>query len=174
MTDNRAVIAARSLDPEMSPCRRASAQQGSPSLACDHWALRSPTPPPPWRPARRGVPKDPFWGIAEIITNVGAVILVILMAVIHDFARPRGKILTLTTLGWTLVWTGPTGTVYFLQLTVARRIYVQAIPGLARLFGFVHAGDSRAIGRLGLIRNVAVRNWPAHAHLVVSPTTSLR
>jgi hypothetical protein len=124
--------------------------------------------------AARGVPKDPYWAIAEIITIVGAVILVILMAVIHDFARPRGKILTLTTLGWTLVWTGPTGTVYFLQLTVARRIYVQAIPGLARLFGFVHAGDSRAIGRLGLIRNVAVRNWPAHAHLVVSPTTSLR
>ncbi len=35
--------------------------------------------------AARGVPKDPFWAIAEIITIVGAVILVILMAVIRLF-----------------------------------------------------------------------------------------
>jgi hypothetical protein len=86
--------------------------------------------------AARGVPNDPFWAIAEIITIVGAVILVILMAVIHDCAPPRGKILSLTALGWTLVWAALTITVHFVQLTVARRIDVQAIPGFTRLFGF--------------------------------------
>lgn len=49
--------------------------------------------------AARGVPKDPFWAIAEIITIVGAVILVILMAVIHDCAPPDGKALSLTSDG---------------------------------------------------------------------------
>lgn len=86
--------------------------------------------------AARGVPEDPFWAIAEIITIVGAVILVILMAVIHDCAPPGGKLLSLTALGWTLVWAALTVTVHFVQLTVARRIDVQASPGFARLFGF--------------------------------------
>lgn len=86
--------------------------------------------------AARGVPKDPFWAIAEIITIVGAVILVILMAVIHDCAPPDGKTLSLTALGWTLVSAGLSVTVHFVQLTVARRIDVQVIPGFARLFGF--------------------------------------
>ena len=83
-----------------------------------------------------GVPREPYLATAEILTSVGALIQVGLVAVIHDSAPPRAKTLSLAALGWMLLMAGLTVTVHFVQLTVARRIDLAATPELARLFGW--------------------------------------
>lgn len=74
----------------------------------------------------RGRPKDTYWAIAEIITVVGTLILVTLVATIHESAPPPSKVFTLMALGWTLIMAALTITVHFVELTFARRIDVQA------------------------------------------------
>jgi hypothetical protein len=83
-----------------------------------------------------GVPTEPYLAIAEILTLVGAIIQVSLIATIHECAPPRAKPLTLMALGWMMVMAALTAAVHFVQLTVARRIDVAATPGLARVFGW--------------------------------------
>jgi hypothetical protein len=80
--------------------------------------------------------RGPYWAIAEVVVIVVAVILVMLMAAIHDAAPPRSKIFSGMAFGWTLVTAALTITVHFVELTVARRVDAQAIPGFPRLFDF--------------------------------------
>jgi hypothetical protein len=84
----------------------------------------------------RGVPLDPFLAIAEVLDIVGALLQVILIAIIHECAAPRVKSLTRMALGWMLVMAGLTGTVHFVMLTVGRQIDVTTFPGYARVFGW--------------------------------------
>ena len=86
--------------------------------------------------AATGRPNDPYWAIAEVITIIGAVVLVTLLAVIHQCAPARSKAFSLVAFGWMLVWAGLTVTVHFVELTVVRRLDVTAIPGFSRLFDF--------------------------------------
>src|ERR1700710_2436572 len=69
-----------------------------------------------------GVPREPYLAIAEILTSVGALIQVGLVAFIYDCAPPRAKTLSLAALGWMSLMAGLTVTVHFVQLTVTRRI----------------------------------------------------
>jgi uncharacterized membrane protein YoaK (UPF0700 family) len=55
----------------------------------------------------RGRPNDPYWAIAEIISVVGTLILVTLVATIHESAPPPSKVFTLMALGWTLIMARP-------------------------------------------------------------------
>jgi hypothetical protein len=83
-----------------------------------------------------GVPREPYLATAEILTSVGALIQVGLLALIHDCAPPRAKTLSLVATGWMLLMAGLTVSVHFVQLTVARRIDLAATPEFARLFGW--------------------------------------
>jgi hypothetical protein len=84
----------------------------------------------------RGVPQDPFLAIAEVLDIVGALLQVILIAIIHECAPRRAKSLTLIALGWMLVMAGLTVSVHFVLLTVGRQIDVATFPGYARVFGW--------------------------------------
>lgn len=86
--------------------------------------------------AASGRPQDPYWAIAEIVTIVGAPVLVTLMAAIHHCAPLRTRFASLNALAWILVWASLTVTVHFVELTVARRIDMAANPGFSRLFDF--------------------------------------
>jgi hypothetical protein len=84
----------------------------------------------------RGVPVDPYLAIAEVLDIVGALLQVILIAIIHECAPRRAKSLTRIALGWMLVMTGLTVSVHFVMLTVGRQIDVATFPGYARVFGW--------------------------------------
>lgn len=86
--------------------------------------------------ATYGNPRDPYWAGAEVIVVVGSPILVILVGAIHDSAPRSARMFTLLAFGWTLIMVALTITVHFVELSVARRIDVQATPGLAHVFGF--------------------------------------
>jgi hypothetical protein len=86
--------------------------------------------------AASGRPQDPYWAIAEIVTIVGAPVLVTLMAAIHHCAPLRTRFASVNALAWILVWASLTVTVHFVELAVARRIDMAANPGFPRLFDF--------------------------------------
>jgi hypothetical protein len=100
--------------------------------------------------AARGLPTDPNWAIAEILTIVGAPIQVVLFAAIHECAPRRARLFSLLALGWMLVMTALTVTVHFVELTVARRIDLAAEPGLAGVFAW---------GRPSLLQGVEFAAW---------------
>jgi hypothetical protein len=81
-----------------------------------------------------GVPHDPAWAVADIVTVIGAAIQVALFAVIHECAPPSARVYSRMALGWMLVMAALTSTVHFVQLTVTRRIDLVAEPALASVF----------------------------------------
>jgi hypothetical protein len=83
-----------------------------------------------------GSPRDPYWAIAEVITVVGSVILVILVAAMHDRTPAPARMFCLVALGWMMIAAALTITVHLVELTVARRIEVQDGPGFPHLFAF--------------------------------------
>jgi hypothetical protein len=84
----------------------------------------------------RGVPIDPFLAIAEVLDIVGALLQVILIACIHEYAPRHAKSLTRIAFGWMLLMAGLTVSVHFVMLTVGRQIDVGTFPGYARVFGW--------------------------------------
>jgi hypothetical protein len=84
----------------------------------------------------RGVPREPYLAMAEILTMLGAVLQLTLIATIHECAPRRAKVHTLMAVAWMAVMAGATITVHFVNLTVGRRIDMTDGPGFARLFGW--------------------------------------
>lgn len=84
----------------------------------------------------RGVPREPYLAIAEVLTIVGALLQVALCGSIYECASPTDKRSSLIALGWMLVMAGLTITVHFVQLTVGRQIDVVGMPVLARILGW--------------------------------------
>ena len=85
----------------------------------------------------KGLPKEPYFIIAEIITMISAVVLTILMAAIHMCTSSRFKIFSLLALGWMFITAGITITVHFAELTVARQLEPAAKITFARLYEFI-------------------------------------
>jgi hypothetical protein len=84
----------------------------------------------------KGLPREPFFALAEIITIVSALILVILMAAIYQCTSAPFKIFSLLALGWIFIMAGLTVTVHVVELTVGRQLDPSTRITLARIFDF--------------------------------------
>jgi asparagine N-glycosylation enzyme membrane subunit Stt3 len=84
----------------------------------------------------RGLPKEPYFALAEVITIISAIVLVILMAAIHLCTSIRFKIFSLLALGWMFITAGITVTVHLAELTVARQLDPATRISFARFFDF--------------------------------------
>jgi hypothetical protein len=83
-----------------------------------------------------GLPKEPFFAMAEIITIISSVILCILMAAIHLCTSKPFKIFSLLALGWMFITAGITVTVHMAELTVFRQFDPETKNQFERLFVF--------------------------------------
>ena len=83
-----------------------------------------------------GLPKEPYFAIAEVLTIISAIMLVILAASIHAWASTNVKIYSLLGLGWMFVMAGITITVHISELTVARQLDRTARVSLSQVFDF--------------------------------------
>jgi hypothetical protein len=70
----------------------------------------------------KGLPAEPYFALAEILTIIGAIVLVILLAAIHLCTPFPFNIFSLLGLGWMFITAGITITVHFAELTVARQL----------------------------------------------------
>ncbi|HET9745324.1 MAG TPA: hypothetical protein VFP97_06420 [Chitinophagaceae bacterium] len=84
----------------------------------------------------QGVLREPYLGIAEVMTLVSAPLLVLLMAAIHECAPQHAKIFSLTALGWILLLAGSTAIVHFINLTLWRQVSVQQKIDYLRFLGW--------------------------------------
>jgi len=84
----------------------------------------------------RGLPREPYFALAEILTMISSVVLVMLMAAIHLRTPAPYKIFSLLGLGWMFALAGITMTVHFAKLTVGRQLDGEARAAFARLFDF--------------------------------------
>ena len=80
--------------------------------------------------------EDPYLAVAELLTIVSALALVMLMVAIHACAPLQARAFSMTALGWMLVTAALTMSVHVIQLTVARRVDPSTVPGFDRLFGW--------------------------------------
>ena len=74
--------------------------------------------------------------IAEILSIVGAILLIPLMAAIHKCAPESAKVFSLTALGWTLLLTGFTVAVHFVNLTLLNQLSMEERIDYARIIGW--------------------------------------
>jgi hypothetical protein len=84
----------------------------------------------------KGLPREPYFALAEIFTIISALVLVILISAIHICTSVRFKIFSLIGLGWMFVTAGITFTVHFTELTVARQIDASTRATFAPIFDF--------------------------------------
>lgn len=79
---------------------------------------------------------EPYLTIAEVLTIIGACLLVLLMAVIHIAAPVAYKVFSLTAFGWILLLAGFTIAVHFVNLTLLKQIDPSERIELARVVGW--------------------------------------
>jgi hypothetical protein len=84
----------------------------------------------------QGVLIEPFLAIAEVITIVGAALLILLMVAIHECAPQRAKVFSLTALGWIILLAGSTAIVHFVNLTLWRQVSIQQKIDYVRFLGW--------------------------------------
>lgn len=84
----------------------------------------------------QGVLIEPYLVLAEILTLIGAPLLILLMAAIHQCASQSAKILSLTALVWMVLLAGSTAMVHFVNLTLWRQISGQQKLDLVRFIGW--------------------------------------
>jgi len=84
----------------------------------------------------KGLPREPYFAIAEVLTMVGSIIIVILVAAIHLCTPAHLKIFSLLGLGWAFVTSGITIIVHISKLTVERQLDHESKISFARLFDF--------------------------------------
>ncbi len=65
---------------------------------------------------------DPIFSILELLTVLTALLMIMLMAATHDWARAEARVFSLTALVFTALCAGLTMSVHFAVLTVAHRI----------------------------------------------------
>jgi hypothetical protein len=85
----------------------------------------------------QGIPREPYLAIGEVLTMLGAALLVVLFATIHACADERVRLFSVVALGWVVAMACLTISVHFVQLAVGRRIDLATNPGLAHVFGWV-------------------------------------
>lgn len=79
---------------------------------------------------------DPYLTIAEALTIIGAIILIVLMATIHVCAPQNFKVFSLTAFGWILLLAGFTSAVHFVNLTVLKQLDPDQWIEFARVAGW--------------------------------------
>ncbi|MCG8403214.1 MAG: hypothetical protein MJA84_16715 [Firmicutes bacterium] len=80
---------------------------------------------------------DPFFSIMEILIIVIAPLMVVLMAVVHAYAAPNVKTLSLTALIFMSILACITCSVHFIILTVSRQAEsIVALPWISLFFSF--------------------------------------
>ena len=80
--------------------------------------------------------KDPFLGVLEVQIILMAPLMVVTMVAVHGYT-PRGAgMYSLSALGFMIPCADVTTGVHFVELTVARRIYPESIPGYSRIFSW--------------------------------------
>lgn len=84
----------------------------------------------------RGVPREPFFAWAEILTIVAAVLMVCLMAAIHLWTPSERRIFSMLALGWMLAAAAITTTVHGAELTVGRQMDAESRRAFALIFDF--------------------------------------
>ena len=84
----------------------------------------------------QGVLIEPYLAIAEVMTIVGAPLLILLMAAIHECAPQRARVFSLTAIGWIVLLAGSTVIVHFVNLTLWRQISVQQKIDYVRFLGW--------------------------------------
>ena len=84
----------------------------------------------------QGVLNEPYLAIAEVITLVGAPLLILLMVAIHECAPQSAKVFSLTALGWIVLLAGSTIIVHFVNLTLWRQISIQQKIDYVRFLGW--------------------------------------
>ena len=84
----------------------------------------------------QGVLIEPYLAIAEVMTIVGAPLLILLMAAIHECAPQRARVFSLTAIGWIVLLAGSTVIVHFVNLTLWRQISVQQKIEYVRFLGW--------------------------------------
>ena len=80
--------------------------------------------------------KGQYLTIAEVLSIVGTPLLLLLMAVIHKSAPESAKVLSLTAFGWTLLLTGFTVAVHFVNLTLLKQLSIEQRRDYARFIGW--------------------------------------
>lgn len=80
--------------------------------------------------------RDPNLEIMELLILVQAPIIVVMFAVIHAYAQPANRVLSLTAFALVCLMAGITISVHFVLLTVGRQLSPAAIPGFAQLFSW--------------------------------------
>jgi hypothetical protein len=86
--------------------------------------------------AFQGVFNEPYLTIAEVLSIIGAGILVVLTATIHECAAPRVKVFSLIAFGWTLLLAGFTSAVHFINLTLLKQLNPTQKMELIRIVGW--------------------------------------
>lgn len=84
----------------------------------------------------QGVLKEPYLAIAEVMTLVGAPLLILLIVAIHECAPPSAKVFSLTALGWIVLLAGATVIVHFVNLTLWKQISDQQKIDYVRFLGW--------------------------------------
>ena len=72
--------------------------------------------------AFQGVFTEPYLAIAEVLTIIGACILIVLMATIHVCVPSNVKVFSIIAFGWVLLLAGFTIAVHFVNLTLLRQL----------------------------------------------------
>ena len=101
-----------------------------------------------------GLPKEPYFIIAEIITMISAVVLTIMMAAIHICTSSR--FFSLLALGWMFITAGITITVHFAELTVARQLDPDAKITFARFYEFIWPSFLYGIAAIMMVSTTAL------------------
>jgi hypothetical protein len=84
----------------------------------------------------KGVLKEPYLAIAEVLTLVGSLLLILLIAAIHECTPQSAKVFSLTALGWMVLLAGSTVIVHFVNLTLWRQISPQQKIDYVRFLGW--------------------------------------
>jgi hypothetical protein len=80
--------------------------------------------------------KGEYLTIAEVLSILGTPLLILLMAAIHKYAPESAKVFSLTALGWTLLLTGLTVPVHFVNLTLLNQLNIEQRRNYARFIGW--------------------------------------
>lgn len=83
-----------------------------------------------------GLLLDPFLTVAEIMTIIGAPLLILLVAAIHECAPQSAKVFSLSALGLILLLAGSTMIVHFVNLTLGIQISEQQKIEYVRFLGW--------------------------------------
>ena len=84
----------------------------------------------------QGILEEPYLAIAEVMTILGAPLLILLMVAIHECAPQSAKVFSLTALVWIVLLAGSTVIVHFVNLTLWRQISVQQKIDYVRFLGW--------------------------------------